>query len=153
MLPKGRKVHNSRSNSGSRQRSSSRSPLTVQVDNNLARPKQKVVKQPKAKLKSIVKVVSNVQGKSKQKQVSFQQAASTTPASQPLVSQPAQPMQTAFADMMARWKLTMVVPINSCPSPAGFQTDQGVPVSSSTKTQVKNIYARFIRTVCMRRIQ
>ena len=48
-------------------------------------------------------------------------------------------MQTAFADMMARWKLNMVAAINSCPSPAGFQTDQAVLVSSSTKTQVQNI--------------
>ena len=133
MPPKGRR------NSGSRQCSSSHSPLTVQVDNNLARPKTKAVKQPKSKLKSIVKVVSNMQGKSKQKHVSFQQADSASPVSQLLVSQPAQPMQTAFTDVMARWKLTMVTAISSCQSPAGFKTDQGVPVSPSTKTQVKNI--------------
>ena len=79
MPPKGRKVHNTRSSSESRQQSRSHSPLTVQVDNNLAKPK-KNVKQPKAKLKSIVKVVSNVQGKSKQKHVSFQRADSVLPA-------------------------------------------------------------------------
>ena len=33
----------------------------------------------------------------------------------------------------------MVAAINSCSSPAGFQADQGVVVSPSTKTQVKNI--------------
>ena len=48
-------------------------------------------------------------------------------------------MQTAFSDVMARWKLTVVAAINSCPSPAGFKTDQGALVSSSTKTEVNNI--------------
>ena len=137
MPPKGRWVHNTRSGSGSRQWANSKSPLTVQVENNLAKHKSKAPKQVKGKLKSIVKVVPSAQGKAKH--VSFQQAASAPPASQPLVTQPAQPTQTAFADAMARWKLNMVAAINSCPSPAGFQTDQAVPVSSSTKTQVQNI--------------
>ena len=107
------------------------------MENNLARPKSKAAKQPKGKLKSIVKVVSSTQGKAKH--VSFQPAASVPPASQLPVMQLVQPMQTAFADAMAWWKLNMVVAINLCPSPAGFQTDQGAPVSSSTKTQVQNI--------------
>ena len=107
------------------------------MENNLAKQKSKAPKQAKGKLKSIVKVVPSAQGKAKH--VSYQLAASAPPASQRLVTQPAQPMQTAFADAMARWKLNMVAAINSCLSPTGFQTDQAVPVSLSTKTQVQNI--------------
>ena len=78
MPPKGRKVHNTRSNSGSHSRL--HSPLKVQADNNLAKAKNS--KQAKTKLKSIVKVVNNPQAKTKTKHVSFQQVGSAQPASQ-----------------------------------------------------------------------
>ena len=53
MPPKGRRVHNTCSVSGTR----SNSPLVVKVNNDMAKAKQP--KQTKAKLKSIVKVVKN----------------------------------------------------------------------------------------------
>ena len=55
MPPKGRRVHNTRSASGTC--AQSKSPLVVKVNNDLTKPKQP--QQAKAKLKSIVKVVKN----------------------------------------------------------------------------------------------
>ena len=113
MPPKGRRVHNMLSASGTRARS--KSPLVVKVNNDLAKAKQP--QQAKAKLKSIVKVVKNATNAAATKKVSFSPGPAPPADHQP-VHQPAVPQQqTAFADAMACWKLSMVAAINSCPSP------------------------------------
>ena len=114
MPPKGRRVHNTRSVSGTRSRANS--PLVVKVNNDMAKVKQP--KQTKAKLKSIVKVVKNTTNAATTKKVSFRQGPAP-PADRQPVEQPAVPTrQTAFADAMVHWKLSMVAAINSCPSPS-----------------------------------
>ena len=108
-------------------RSRSNSPLVVKVNNDLAKSKQP--KQAKAKLKSIVKVVNN-NASQPTKRVAFHQGPATPADYQP-ATQPAVPQrQTAFADAMAKWKLSMVATINSCPIPptpgdADNQSPQG----------------------------
>ena len=79
--------------------------------------KAKQPQQAKAKLKSIVKVVKNTAKAAATKKVSFHQGRAPLADHQP-VDQPAAPQwQTAFADAIAHWKLSMVAAINSCPSP------------------------------------
>ena len=117
MPPKGRRVHNTRSVSGTRARSNS--PLVVKVNNNMAKAKQP--QQAKAKLKSIVKVVKNTTNAAATKKVSFRQGPAP-PADHHLVKQLAAPQwQTAFADAIAHWKLSIVAAINSCPSPPNIR--------------------------------
>ena len=67
MPAKGRRVHNTRSISGTH--SHVNSPLVVKVNNDMAKAKQP--KQTKAKLKSIVKVVKNTTNAAATKKVSF----------------------------------------------------------------------------------
>ena len=111
MPPKSKKVHHTRSVSGARSRSNS--PLVVNVSNDLVKAKQP--KQAKAKLKSIVKVVTNNDVQAT-KRVTFRQGPAPPADHQPAL-QPAEPQrQTAFADAMAKWKLSMVATINSCPN-------------------------------------
>ena len=130
MPPKGKKVHNTCSVSGARSRSNSL--LVVKVTNEMAKSKQ--VKQNKAKLKSIVKVVNNNPPNSATKKVSFRQGPAPPVDNQP-AGQPAVPQkQTAFADAMAHWKLSMVATINSCPIP-------GDPVNQSPQGN-----ANFLQT-------
>ena len=100
---KGEHVHNTRSMSA---RLRSNSPLRVKVTNNLAKPKTK--ERSKQPLKSVVKVVTSKQAKANS--VLFAGQDSALPASQP-------PKQTAFADAMEKWKLSMVHAINSVPTP------------------------------------
>ena len=96
-------------------------------------------------------MVSSTQGKAKH--VSFQPAASVPPVSQPLVTQPAQPTQTAFADAMARWKLNMVVAINSCPSlednplppPLGRPGDGPVAAAAAPQGALELMSAQAVR--------
>ena len=117
MPPKGRRVHNTRSVSGTRARS--KSPLVVKVNNDMAKVKQP--QQAKAKLKSIVKVVKNTTNAAATKKVSFRQGPAPPADHQP-VDQPAAPQrQTAFADAIVCWKLSMVAAINSCPSPPNIR--------------------------------
>ena len=107
MPPKSKKVHHTRSVSGARSRSNS--PLVVNVSNDLVKAKQP--KQAKAKLKSIVKVVTNNDVQAT-KRVTFRQGPAPPVDHQP-ASQPPEPQrQTAFADAMAKWKLSMVATIN-----------------------------------------
>ena len=123
MPPKGRRVHNTRSVSGTCSRANS--PLVVKVNNDMAKAKQP--KQTKAKLKSIVKVVKNTTDAAATKKVSFRQGPAPPADHQPVEQPAVPPRQTAFADAMARWKLSMVAAINSCPSPStsGDQDNQG----------------------------
>ena len=115
MPPKSKKVHHMRSVSGAH--SHSNSPLVVNVSNDLVKAKQP--KQAKAKLKSIVKVVTNNDVQAT-KRVMFRQGPAP-----PADHQPAEPQrQTAFADAMAKWKLSMVATINSCPIPPGDTDNQ-----------------------------
>ena len=86
MPPKGRRVHNTRSASGTCARS--KSPLVVKVNNDLAKAKQP--QQAKAKLKSIVKVVKNTTNAAAAKKVSFSQDPAPPADHQP-VHQPAVP--------------------------------------------------------------
>ena len=119
MPPKSKKVHNTRSVLGARSRSNS--PLVVKVNNDLVKAKQP--KQSKAKPKSIVKVVNNNASKVT-KRVAFCQGPAP-PADQQPALQPAEPQrQTTFADAMAKWKLSMVATINSCPIPPGDKDNQ-----------------------------
>ena len=123
MPPKGRRAHNTRSVSGARARSNS--PLVVKVNNDMAKAKQP--QQTKAKLKSIVKVVKNTTNAAATKKVSFRQGPAPPVDHQPVEQPAVLPRQTAFADAMAHWKLSMVAVINSCPSPptSGDQDNQG----------------------------
>ena len=123
MPPKGRRVHNTRSVSGTRAHSNS--PLVVKVNNDTAKAKQP--QQAKAKLKSIVTVVKNTTHAAATKKVSFCQGPAPPADHQPVEQPAAPPQQTAFADAMACWKLSIVAAINSCPSPptSGDQDNQG----------------------------
>ena len=114
MPPKGKKVHNTRSVSGTRSRSSSL--LVVKVNNDIAKAKQS--RQAKAKLKSIVKVVANNNSSSTApKMVMFHQSDPDPPVDhQPAAMQ---------MDAMVRWKLSMVAAINSCPSLPNIKSPAG----------------------------
>ena len=83
MPPKGRRVHNTRSVSGTRSRANS--PLVVKVNNDMAKAKQP--KQTKAKLKSIVKVVKNTTNAAATKKVSFRQGPAPLADHQPVEQQ------------------------------------------------------------------
>ena len=117
MLPKSKKVHNTRSVSGACSRSNS--PLVVKVNNDLVKAKQP--KQVKAKLKSIVKVVNNNAAQAT-KRVTFHQGPAPLADQQPALQLAEPQRQTVFTDAMAKWKLSMVATINSCPIPPGRAT-------------------------------
>ena len=83
--------------------------------------KAKQPQQAKAKLKSIVKVVKNTTNAAATKKVSLRKGPAPPADHQPVDQAAAPQWQTAFTDAIARWKLSMVAAINSCPSPPNIR--------------------------------
>ena len=109
--------------------------------------KAKQPQQTKAKLKSIVKVVKkNSTTAAATKKVSFCQGPAPPVDHQPVEQLAAPPRQTAFADAMAHWKLSMVAAINSCPSPPQHQVTRITRAHRATMFYFSKVAQWFRRT-------